>query len=69
MLKPSSRLHFRSGSTLDVNTLPEDAARLLWGTDPGDDANDMGFAALISSDGIHRVNPSEVERVEDISRR
>jgi hypothetical protein len=68
VLTPSTRVHFRSGRTLDVLQLSEDAARLLWGTEPGDDAHDMGYAALITSEGIHRVNPSEVERVEDISR-
>lgn len=36
------RVHMRSGQTLDVHTDVPTTARLLWGTDGGDDAHDMG---------------------------
>jgi hypothetical protein len=36
------RVHLLSGATLDVHTDIPTTARLLWGTDGGDHACDMG---------------------------
>jgi hypothetical protein len=56
-----SRVHFRDGRPpLDVYTDPQTTTRLVWGTEPGDDAHDMGYAALQNLDGVHKVYPEEV---------
>lgn len=63
-----TRLHFDGDSTLDVEQLPEDAARMLWGTPtesaPGAfDAHEIGYAALQVDGGTVYVNPARVAYV------
>jgi len=61
-----ARLHFLSGAKVDVSQDPEDAARLLWGEKGGDDAHDMGYAALQSPKAKPiLVNPAAVAYVDD----
>jgi hypothetical protein len=60
----SARLHLIDGNTLDVEQTPEDVARLLWGRGDGDDAHDMGYAALQKRRGTVMVNPAAVAYVE-----
>ncbi len=36
---------------------------MLWGREDGDDAHDMGHAALQSQDGVQCVKPADVESV------
>jgi hypothetical protein len=49
-----------------VAQLPQDAARLLWGIEDGDDAHDMGYAALQSADAKPLlVNPAAVAYITD----
>jgi hypothetical protein len=56
----TTRVHLYDGRTLDVYTDPQTTARLLWGTEDGDDAHDMGDAALQNVGGVHNIDPSEV---------
>jgi hypothetical protein len=59
-----ARLHLIGGKHLDVAQTPEDAARLLWGKNSGDDAHDMGYAALQDGDVQPvLVNPQAVAYV------
>lgn len=61
---PGARLHFIGGSHVDVDQLPEDAARMLWGREDGDDAHDMGYAPLQYKGKPVIVNPAAVAYVE-----
>lgn len=66
--KAITRLHFIGGEPMDVKTPAADTARLLWGTKPGDDAHDMGYAALIRAAAPQEtalVNPSAVAYVTE----
>lgn len=66
--EPGARLHLLTGEKLDVEQTVQDAARLLWGKQPGDDACDMGYAALArkrASGGPLLVNPAAVLYVEE----
>ena len=61
-----SRLHLLNGEKVYVEQLAEDAARMLWGTHVGDDAHDMGYAALhTTARRTIRVNPQAVMFVEE----
>jgi hypothetical protein len=63
---PGARLHLINGEQLDVAQLPQDAARMLWGNDAGDDAHDMGYAALQSPDAKPMlVNPRAVAYITE----
>jgi hypothetical protein len=64
-----ARLHLVNGETLDVEQPANDTARMLWGRDSGDDAADMGYAALISNSKTVNVNPQAVVFVEDAASR
>ncbi len=55
---------FIGGDTLKVEQDPVDAARLLWGHEQGDDAHDIGYAALVVGGEVVYVNPAAVARVE-----
>jgi hypothetical protein len=56
-----ARLHLIDGKDIDVAQPPESAARLLWGKESGDDAYDMGYAALQDDDAQPvLVNPEAV---------
>jgi hypothetical protein len=69
MSEAEATLYYVNGATIDVLQTPEDAARLLWGRKGGDDAHDMGYAALTVSAGRDGgssticVNPSAVIQV------
>jgi hypothetical protein len=54
-----------NGEKVEIEQLAEHAARMLWGTKDGDDAHDMGFAALQTKRRTIRVNPQAVMFVED----
>ena len=62
VMKPflNTRLYLRDGEHLDVYNLVEDAARMLRGQKDGDDAYDMGYAALQNSDGVQKIRPEDV---------
>ncbi len=67
-LMAGTRLHFGGESTLDVAQLPEDAARMLWGTQTEGasgafDAHEIGYAALQVDGGTVYVNPARVAYV------
>ena len=63
-----ARLHFLSGAKADVAQDPDAAARMLWGKKDGDDAHDMGYAALhLDVQGDTKtilLNPAAVAYVE-----
>lgn len=59
-----SRLHFIGGETVTVDQDPDDTARLLWGRQDGDDAHDMGYAALQQGSSPILVNPAAVAYIE-----
>jgi hypothetical protein len=57
-------LHLIGGGAVLVDQTPNDAARLLWGRDSGDDAHDMGFASLQYDAKPILVNPRAVAYIE-----
>jgi hypothetical protein len=65
-LDTGARLHLLDGAKIDVAQLPKDAARLLWGNESGDDAHDMGYAALQNTDAKPLlVNPHAVAYITE----
>jgi hypothetical protein len=61
-----AQLQLIGGGHINVMQLPQDAARLLWGRKDGDDAHDMGYAALQTPDGkTVNINPGAVASVTD----
>jgi hypothetical protein len=62
-----TRVYLADGLTLDVYNPVEDAARMLWGKNDGDDAHDMGYAALQNPTGVVRVDPDDVTSIGPLS--
>ena len=60
------RVYLLDGATIDVHTDIPTTARLLWGTDGGDDAHDMGYAALLGGGRIQHVEPEAVSAIGPI---